>query len=318
MRPPVLILLLVLLSAATLAAALATGSSAVSLRDALAGDAMARAILLELRVPRAAAAYACGGLLALSGVLMQALLRNPLADPYVLGISGGAATFALVCIALGLAAPLVAAGSFAGAVLATALVFALASVRHDFAPARLLLTGVVLASGWGAAISLLLALAPPSGVQGMVFWLLGDLSAAQAPGFAWAVLLVAAVIAFALARSLNLLARGAVQAGALGVDVANLRRGLHLLGSACAAVAVSSGGSIGFVGLVVPHLLRLTGLRDHRWLVLAAPLAGGALLTAADTAARTLIAPQQLPVGVLTTLLGVPLFLWLLRRDAVR
>ncbi len=271
-------------------------------------------IILELRLPRSLAAFGAGALLAVAGALMQVLLRNPLADPYVLGVSGGAATGALSAMLLGLAGILVTAGAFLGALCAAGLVFGIAQARGTWAPDQLLLTGVVIAMGWGALISLLLTLAPQRNVQGMLFWLMGDLSAARHGFPALLVLMVALLLGLLLARSLNVLALGDQQGALLGLPVARIRIVLYLLASLLTAVAVTLGGSIGFVGLVIPHLLRLAIGSDHYLLLPGSALAGGCLLVLADTLARTLFAPHQIPVGVLTALLGIPVFLYLLLR----
>ena len=323
------------LAAAALALALATGSSALPAAELwralwtggdAGGHSAASTVLWQLRLPRALAAAAAGGLLALAGALMQVLLRNPLADPYVLGVSSGAAVGALGALALGLGAWLVQAGAFGGALLTIAAVFALG--QRDFArlPAsgdaeatpRLLLAGVVLGAGWVALITLMLSLAPEARLRGMLFWLAGDLAGADGGAFALAVLALALAATWPLARSLNVLLRGPLAAAALGVRVVALRRTVYVVASLATAVAVTTCGSIGFVGLVVPHALRLVIGNDQRVLLPAAALGGAALLLLADTAARTLVAPQQLPVGVVTALVGVPTFLWLLTRGPRR
>jgi len=272
-------------------------------------------VVLELRLPRALAGFACGGLLALAGALMQVLLRNPLADPYVLGISGGAGCGALFAILLGLPALGIDGLAFAGALGAMFLVFGLAHGDGSWTQTRLLLTGVIVAAGCGALVALMLAIAPEDRLRGMLYWLMGDL--AQASG--WLPGLLALVIGLALAmpfaRELNLLARGMLQAQALGVAVNRLRYAIFLLASLATAASVTTAGSIGFVGLIVPHLVRLATGNDQRLLLPASVLAGGSLLVLAGTLARTLIAPQQLPVGVLTALIGVPVFLILLSRQ---
>lgn len=278
------------------------------------GDELSRTVVLELRLPRALAAFATGGLLALAGALMQVLLRNPLADPYILGVSGGAAVFALAAIMLGLGGMWVGAGAFAGALSSTLAVFALAHGRGGWTPTRLLLTGVVVAAGWGAVISLMLALGSDGSLRSMLFWLMGDLSHAGMPWGGLAVLAFGCALALPFARALNILARGELQAGALGVAVRPLNIGLYVVASLLTASAVTMAGAIGFVGLVVPHMLRLVTGSDHRRLLPGAVLLGGALLITADTLARSVLAPQQLPVGVVTALIGVPLFLYLLHR----
>lgn len=279
--------------------------------DAGAGYAVVR----ELRLPRAMAAFAVGALLALAGTMMQVLLRNPLADPYVLGLSGGAACGALVALLAGTSA-LVTPGAFAGALVSTAIVFGLARGNGAWAPTQLLLTGVVVATGWGALIMLILTTAPEAQVRGMLFWLIGDLSGATRGGPGLLALAGVLGVAMFFARDATLLSRGDLTAASLGVSVRGTSLALHALAAFATAVAVTQAGSVGFVGLVVPHAVRLVIGNDQRWLMPAAALAGGALLTLADTAARTLFAPAQLPVGVLTAIIGVPLFLWLLRRTA--
>jgi len=312
---PALILLVLL----ALALALVSGSVAISpsaVWHGLWGESggLAQQIVLELRLPRALAALAVGGLLSLAGALMQVLLRNPLADPYVLGVSGGAAVAALLAMLAGLGGLLLQGAAFGGALAATLLVFTLAHGRGQWTTQRMLLTGVVLAAGWGAVISFLLAVAPTSRLPGMLFWLMGDLGPADRPAWALVLLVLGLLFTRPLARGLNILARGELQALALGVEQRRLRILIYLLASLFTASAVTLAGSIGFVGLLVPHLTRLLMGSDHRVLLPASALLGGALLLFADTLARTLIAPQQLPVGVLTALIGVPVFLLLLQR----
>ena len=273
-------------------------------------------LILELRLTRALGAFATGGLLSLAGALMQVLVRNPLADPYVLGISGGAAVAALLSMLLGLTGVWLTGSAFGGALFAMLLVFGLARGRGSWTPTRLLLTGVVLAAGWGALISFILAISPDSNMRGMLFWLMGDLSYSHSPMPALLMLLLGLLLSWPLGRDLNVLIRGELQAGALGIDSNRVQGILFLMASLLTATAVVQAGSIGFVGLVIPHIMRLIGLTDHRLLLPAAALAGGSLLVLADTLARTILAPQQLPVGIITALLGVPLFLYLLRREA--
>jgi iron complex transport system permease protein len=318
MREHALSRLLLLLAAAAfrLLLALALGSVALNWGAAWRVDdgGIARSLLLELRLPRALAAFAVGALLALSGCLMQVLLRNPLADPYILGVSGGAAVGGLSVIAAGAAGSLLPIGAFGGAFGSILLVFALAGSDRSHAQTRLLLTGVVIAAGWGAVTALLLALSPDTQLRGMVFWLLGDLSAGGMPFLAVATLGLALALTLPRAPALNVLAQGDLTAQALGVPVVSLRRLLYFVASGCAAMAVATAGTIGFVGLLAPHLARLVLGNDQRILLPGSALAGGALLTLADTVARSVIAPTQLPVGAVTALLGVPLFLYLLSR----
>lgn len=319
-RALLVILLLALVGLASLVVALAAGSLPVSAGDlgaALLGDrsTVAAEVVRELRLPRALAAFACGGLLALAGALMQVLLRNPLADPYVLGISGGASVGALCAMLFGLPLLLVNGGAFAGALAATLLVFGLARGDGSWTQTRLLLTGVIVAAGCGAAVALILSVAPENQLRGMLFWLMGDLSHAVTFWPALALLALGLAAALPFSRDLNLLARGDLTARTLGVPVARLRGGVYVLAALATATAVTTTGSVGFVGLIVPHLVRLAIGNDQRVLLPAASLAGGALLTLADTLARTVVAPQQLPVGVLTALIGVPAFLYLLTRS---
>jgi iron complex transport system permease protein len=322
-RTPELLLLLGLGALASLALALAIGSGSTGPAEMLAaltreGDQAAQDIVFNLRLPRALAAFGTGACLALAGVLMQVLLRNPLADPYILGTSGGAAVAALTAMLLGAAGLLIDAAAFGGALASTFLVFGLARERGEWAPGRLLLTGVVIAAGWSALISLLLATSPEAGLRGMLFWLMGDFAFAGSPVLVLAAALVATVLGTLGSRALNLLATGDQQAALLGLPVAETRTVTYLAAAALTSVAVTTAGTVGFIGLVVPHLLRLLGATNHRALVPGSALAGGTLLVIADTVARTLLAPRQLPVGAITAVIGVPLFLLLLRQGPGR
>jgi len=322
-RPRLLFPGLGLLCLAAGIAALSSGSadlSATEIWQSLTGGAPdnVRRLVIELRLPRALTAFGVGGLLAVSGVLMQVLLRNPLAEPYILGSSGGAAVAALLAMMLGLGATMVDAAAFAGAMAATLLVFSIAQGSGSWTPARLLLTGVVLAAGFSAATTLLLALSPDQNLRGMLFWLMGDLNYAYAPAQSlW--LLAAITLAGVLsARHLNVLARGDLQAAIVGLPVAGFRLLVFAVTAIATAISVTTVGVIGFIGLVVPHLIRIVAGSDHRVVLPASALAGGVLLVVADTLARTLLAPRQLPVGALTATLGVPLFLLLMSRYRVR
>jgi len=317
MRALTLLALLLTLTLASLLVSLVSGSVSIGGNELLAvlagtGDTLATQVILELRGPRAVAAFTTGALLSVAGALMQVLLRNPLADPYVLGISGGAATGALLALLLGLGSLGLHSAAFGGALFSMLLVFGLSHGSGSWTSNRLLLTGVVIAAGWGAIIGFLLALSPDQGLRGMLFWLMGDLSYAALPVGGLLVLVGGLLLAIAIGRSLNILTHGEQTASALGISVTPLRRIIYLLASLLTATAVTLAGSIGFVGLIVPHMLRLAGIRDHRLLLPAAALLGGSLLIIADTLARTLLAPRQLPVGILTALVGVPLFLLLL------
>jgi iron complex transport system permease protein len=290
-----------------------------SLTSSSSSPDLAIEIVRTLRLPRALAGFACGALLAIAGALLQVLLRNPLAEPYVLGVSGGAASFALVAMIAGCAWWIVDASAFTGAFVSILLVLGLARRElwrgepQDASP-RLLLTGAVIAAGWGAVITLLLSVAPESRLRGMLFWLTGDLNGGGMPWVALVALLVALVSIVPAAPQLNVLLRGDAAAQALGVPVIRVRLRVYLVASLAAAAAVTTGGTIGFVGLVVPHMLRLCFGNDQRMLLPAAALAGGFAVMGADLVARTVIAPAQLPVGVITALAGVPVFLWMLLR----
>ena len=318
-----LLTLLILLVAAPLTLWFALSQGSLDIRPAelwlaLGGsreNATVYLVIHELRLPRALSAFAVGGLLALSGALLQVLLRNPLADPYVLGVSGGASVAALLSLLGGLGVGWVRGSAFLGALLSMFLVFGLSRLGAAWTQNRLLLTGVVMAAGWGALVNLILALAPSAQVQGMLFWLIGDLSYATQPAVALMALVAGLALALWFARALNLLLRGEATAAALGENPARLRLIIYLLASLLTAMAVTLAGNVGFVGLVIPHILRLVGGSDHRFLLPASVLLGGGFLTIADSLARSWIAPVQLPVGVITALLGVPIFLYLLIRS---
>ncbi|VAW73388.1 Vitamin B12 ABC transporter, permease protein BtuC [hydrothermal vent metagenome] len=320
MRQPLnLLFILLLLSIASFAFAISMGSMQLSfaqLSQAFFNNdaSIAYTIIWELRAPRAYIAFISGGLLSLAGVLMQVLLRNPLADPYILGVSGGASVAALLALSAGLGGGWVSGSAFIGALISISLVFGLAHAQGNWNPTRLLLTGVVIAAGWGAAINFILSISPDKPLRGMLFWLMGDISNITPDIAGLLVLLTGLIITFILARQLNVLSRGDLQASALGVSVKSLRITLFLLASALTAFAVTQAGSVGFVGLIVPHMIRLISGSDHRLLIPASVLLGGSLLVVSDTLARTIIAPQQLPVGVITAFLGVPFFLFLLSR----
>ena len=308
--------LLVVLAAVVFLTALLVGSSGIGVRRGLAalaggGDAATRSVLIAVRLPRVLAAFGVGSLLALAGVLLQALFRNSLADPYVLGVSGGAAVGALLAMIAGLAAVAVQSAAVAGALGAVGVVYLLA--RGGGTP-RLLLTGVVLASACGALVSVLLALADSSRVRGMVFWLAGDLEWAVNPWLSAGTALLAVALAVVVARPLNVLAAGELRARTVGLALEGWRTLLFIACAALTALAVVSAGTVGFVGLIVPHAVRLSfRTSDHRIVAPAAALAGGMLLAAADLLARTIASPRQLPVGAIMALVGAPLFVALLR-----
>ncbi len=307
---------LLVLAMAVFAAALLIGTSGVPLQSALgalvgSGDDAARTVLLEVRLPRLLAGFGVGGLLAVAGVLLQALFRNPLADPYVLGVSGGAAVGALVAMLISAAVAAIQAGAVLGALAAVTTVYLLA---RGGGTSRLLLTGVVLASACGAFISVLLAVADSSRVRSMVFWLAGDLGWAPSPTMSVSAAIASVVIAILLARPLNVLAAGELRARSVGLELEAWRTLVFLACAAITSIAVISAGTVGFVGLITPHAVRmLFRTSDHRIVAPAAAVLGGTLLTAADLVARTIASPRQLPVGAIMALVGAPLFIALLR-----
>ncbi|MFO1370519.1 MAG: iron ABC transporter permease [Marinagarivorans sp.] len=321
-KAPLLFLFLTLALLVAMAWALGAGSIALSWgeigRGLWHGASSEGLLIWQLRVPRLLAAACCGALLALAGALMQLLLRNPLADPAVLGISAGASFFALTALGLGLGVAGLALYGFAGALVAIALVLVLADVRRGWQAQRVLLTGVVVAAGFGAGISFWLTLSSDLRLHSMLFWLMGDLSDASVPLLPAVGLVVALIVVGLLAGACNVLLRGELAAQALGVPVAPVRWSLFLVACGCTALAVSIGGNLGFIGLVAPHSLRLLGVWDQRILLPASALLGALLLVLADTAARLLLAPVQIPVGVLTAAFGVPLLLYLLRQQSMR
>jgi iron complex transport system permease protein len=309
----------VLLACALLVAilGLVVGSTDIGVRPALAalfGDLSepARTVVLELRAPRLLSAFTIGALLALAGVLLQALFRNPLADSYVLGVSGGSSVGALFALLVGASLWIVQSSAALGAILTTLLVLALS---RGGATVRVLLTGVVVAAACGAMVTLVLVLADNGQLRGMMFWLAGDLGWAAHPWMMAGATLLATMLVFALSRPLDVLATGETTAQSLGLDLRRWRVVIVLIAGALTAGAVIQGGTIGFVGLVIPHFARLAfRTAAHRIVVPAAALAGGTLLAGADLVARTAAAPRQLPVGAIMALLGVPMFLVLLRR----
>lgn len=282
-------------------------------------DDIARRIVLGLRLPRVVAAVFVGASLSVSGAVFQALLRNPLAEPYLLGVSSGAALAAVCAITLGIGAmgglvlPLVA---LAGGLAAITIVFAVARVSDRLDTRVLILAGVVVSAFFGACITLVLVLSPAETLRSAFFWTLGSLS-----GISWSmnVILVAyavpaTVAAWGLGRHLDALALGDETAAAVGTEVETIKRAAFFLASLLAAATVSVAGVIGFVGLVVPHAVRLLWGSAHRRLIPLTFLAGAAGLVITDAGARALGGAVEIPIGVVTAFLGVPFFLVLLRR----
>jgi iron complex transport system permease protein len=328
-----MILVLGVLFAALVAVSLfslASGPSSVGVGEVVAlfrGEAVdpaVRDIVLGLRMPRLVLGLLVGAALATAGAVFQALLRNPLADPYVLGVSGGAALAGISVLALGgvlgLPTTLVPMAAFGGGLLATGLLYWVAGVRGRSSPTGLLLTGVVFNAFASAGIVFLAALAGFFEGSRIFLWLIGHLSAVEidAAGIVAACVAAGVAVAIVLARSLNLLALGDETASQLGVPVESHRRWLLLATSLMVGAAVAVSGLIGFVGLIVPHSLRLVVGSDHRLLIPAAALSGAGFLVLCDTVARMLLDGRELPVGAVTALVGGPIFIYLLRRAQER
>jgi iron complex transport system permease protein len=312
-------LALLLLLLATILLSASFGATALSWRALANGDATARTIFFGIRLPRVLLAALVGATLAVSGVTFQTLLRNPLADPFILGVSGGAASGAAVATAFGLAritglVPLIA---FAGACGATGAVFLLARRRDHTDPTRLLLSGLVLNAFFSAIILMAFALAPASSIAAALRWMMGTLFGATWNDVALLATLLAAgmlVLAF-VANDLRMLAFGEEDAKSRGVDVERMKLIGFITASIITGAAVAVSGIIGFVGLLVPHLVRMAWRRDFRFLLPLCALGGATLLAGADLLSRTITASGELPIGAFTALLGVPFFLSLLRRS---
>jgi ABC-type Fe3+-siderophore transport system permease subunit len=321
---------LLLVLAAAVAIGLAVGPSGLEPGEAWralldpTGAGPGADIVRRIRMPRVGVAMLVGGCLGVAGVIFQALLRNPLADPFILGISGGAALGGVAVLsaggALGLGYGAVAPAAFGGAVLATALLFAVAGVRGRMRATTLLLTGVVFNAFASAAIVFLATLGGLTEGTSIFLWLIGNVSGVRAGAIPWLAALFALGLLCALpwSRALNLLSLGEEPAEQLGVPVERARRLLLLSTALMVGGAVSVSGLIGFVGLIVPHALRLLLGPDHRLLVPAAALGGAAFLVLCDAAARSWMPGRELPVGAITALIGGPLFLALLRRQTRR
>jgi iron complex transport system permease protein len=288
------------------------------------GEGVAADIVWRIRMPRVALAGLVGACLAVAGVVFQALLRNPLADPFILGVSGGAALAGIAVLSLGgllgLGYAAVPPAAFAGAVVATFLLYVVAGARGRVSATNLLLTGVVFNAFASAAIVFLASAAGLTESARIFVWLVGNLSGARVDALPWLVafLLAGFGAAALLSRSLNVLALGDEAAEQLGVAVAPQQRVLLVATSLMVGAAVSVAGLVGFVGLIIPHLLRLVLGPDHRLLVPSAALGGGAFLVVCDTVARTLLGGRELPVGAITAIVGGPLFLVLLRRHQLQ
>jgi len=296
----------------TLLFSLLKGSTSIPLYQLLFGQhTQYSTIFFQLRLPRTLAAFVNGGLLALAGALMQLLVQNPLADPYILGISSGAAFFTLLCMLIGISGSWLLGGAWLGSLL-TILLILLLTKKHHWQTHALLLSGTAIASGFSAGISFILLMSPANYVHGMLFWLMGDLNDASLPIANAMILLCGTMICIFYAPGLNILSRGEKAARTLGLASKKYRIALYLFSSLCTAAAVTSVGCISFLGLIVPHLTRIIFGFNHRIMLPSAVLLGGSFLTLADTLARSCFAPEQLPVGILLALIGVPIFIWLL------
>lgn len=307
--------------------AVASGAVAVPLAgviDALqgTGDPTAVAIVRDLRLPRVILGALVGAGLGASGAALQGALRNPLAEPYLLGVSGGAAVGAVIAFALGATSDaVITLSAFAGGIAAVFVALAVARVggRSTRADVRtLLIAGVIVGAFANAAIMVALANASPNNIRGALWWMMGSAVDATWTRTGWLALslLLAGATLIYFAREIDVLSLGEDAAASLGVDVERAGRRAFLISALIAAATVAAAGLIGFVGLVVPHIARAMGLRAHRPLILASALIAATLVVAADLAARTVAAPTELPLGAITALLGVPFFLIQLRRIA--
>ena len=318
------LLLAVLIAAIAIGASLLMGAAALPVDRVLAtlfgaGTSGERSIVIDLRLPRALLAGLAGGGLAVSGATFQAMLRNPLAEPYILGVSGGAALGAVIVTVFTRSYFALPFAALAGALITIAIVFTIAAratLRLD--PRVLLLAGVIVGAFFQAIILLLLTFADVESFRSAIFWMMGSVASANWRAVTMLALIVlpATLALYGLARPLNLLTSGEETALYLGVNVTSVMRAAYFIASLLVAASVAACGSIGFVGLVVPHAVRLVWGSDHRVLIPTAFFVGSAFLVLADTTARTLLAPAELPVGVVTALVGVPVFLLLLLRRA--
>jgi iron complex transport system permease protein len=320
------VLVLSVPAAAAVVISLAVGSAPIGLNEVVQAffspdrvSPEAAMIVRDLRLPRVLMALVAGGALSVAGVVFQAILKNPLADPFILGVSSGAA-LGTVIGALLIRVPASAIGSlpaFVGALATVLIVFYVARIKERLYPNTMLLVGVIINAFFSAAIMAVVSLFGSSGLQGIFFWLMGDLSLVSMREVAVvaSVSVAASVVVYYYARPMNLLLFGEESAASGGVDVERTKRVLFVAASLMTAAVVSATGVIGFVGLIIPHMIRMVLGPDHRVLIPASILLGGTFLLASDTVARTVVSPLELPVGVLTALLGAPFFVYLLRRQ---
>jgi iron complex transport system permease protein len=315
-------LLLIFALAVAAAAALAFGTIGLSPRETLRavfgqGDATSVFVVRSLRLPRTVLAILLGAGLGISGAALQGVLRNQLAEPYLLGVSGGAAVGAVLAVSAGVAFAFVPIAAFAGAIAAVTIALSVARATHARGDPRVLvMAGVVVGAFANAAIMVLMANADASVLRNAVWWMMGSVADATWTQNAWLSVYVLAggATLIALGRTLDALALGEDSAAGLGVDVERAARRVYLTASLVAAATVAAAGLVGFVGLVVPHIARRLGARGHRTLLAASALAGAFLVVVADVAARTVLPPAELPLGAVTAMLGVPFFLVTLRR----
>jgi len=307
--------LLIVALAATLAAGISVGSERLSLFDLTESQ---RAILFDIRLPRVLLGACVGASLAIAGAALQALLRNPLAEPYLLGVSNGAALGTMLAFVFfegsSFARPILA---FAGAGVATFAVYQMARSRTGMNVERLVLSGVIVTTFLSSIIVLLTSVLEAAKLRGFTFWLLGDLSQATYEGFylTFAAATVGTIVLSSQARALNLMMIGERDALDFGVEVGRVRLIIFGLASLLVGTAVAASGSVGYVGLIVPHLVRLAIGSDNRMVVPLSAFAGAIFVVLADTVARTAISPRELPVGAITALVGAPVFIYLLRRN---
>ena len=282
-----------------------------------AGDPNAVTIVRVLRLPRVVLAMLLGAGLGMSGASLQGVMRNPLAEPYLLGVSGGAAVGAVIAVSLGAAVGLVPIAAFAGAVIAVTVAFFVAHAAPGRGDARvLLMAGVIVGAFANAAIMLLLANADASTMRGALWWMMGSVSAATWDQIGWLAFYVAVggALLVGWARQIDILALGEDAAAGLGLEADRAAKRVYLVASLVAAATVAAAGLVGFVGLVVPHIARRLGAGAHRSVILGSALLGATLVVAADLLARVAMPPAELPLGAVTAVIGVPFFLIQLRK----
>jgi iron complex transport system permease protein len=308
--------ILISLALFSIAFSLAKGSTPIAIEQLLFAThpenlMFYKTILWQIRLPRTLSAFVSGSLLGLSGTLIQVLLQNPLADPYVLGIASGAGFFTLVAISFGLTTTIcLLSFAWLGSLLTIVCILLFARI-HRFQSHSLLLTGIAIAYSFSAGITAILLLSPSSQLPSMLFWLTGDLSNTHLPAVEASILLAGFIICVWLSPGINILGRGDYEAKALGLATISYRLSLYCLCSLLTATAVTLSGCISFIGFITPHLARKLCGYDHRYVIPAAILLGGSLLTIADTIARTLFNPIELPVGIILAIIAIPSLLYL-------